>query len=105
VLAPANKFVGSGREIWFGKHVGPPKVTEVKVVKLTFLIFVTLGGLHGDRREYTPPTVQKVEGVIWWVLLLVGGESEGVSSRFWERGRGSQRRRGGLQLPACRFRA
>jgi hypothetical protein len=58
-LPPANKFVGSGGKIWFGEHVGPPKVTEVKVVKLTFLIFVTLVELHGGRHEHTPPTAQR----------------------------------------------
>ena len=48
-IAKRNKFVGSSGEIWFGKRVGPPKVTEVKVVKLTFLVFVTLGGLLSNR--------------------------------------------------------
>src|SRR5579883_2297087 len=34
-----------------------------------------------------------------------GWESEGVSLRFWERGRGSRRRRGRQPRPACRSRA
>ena len=63
VLPPAHKFVGSGGEIWFGKHVGPPKVTEVKVVKLTFLIFVTLGGLHLGRHGVRTAQGAELEGV------------------------------------------
>src|SRR5437879_11160606 len=94
VLPPAHKFVGSGGEIWFGKHVGPPKVTEVKVVKLTFLIFVTLVGLRGRRREYTPPTAERWKE-LRWVLLLVGGSPRGLVRSFgWESEDGSQRMRG-----------
>ncbi|PYU69890.1 MAG: hypothetical protein DMG49_12355, partial [Acidobacteria bacterium] len=79
---PANKFVGSGGEIWFGEHVGPPKVTEVKVVKLTFLIFVILGGPHGGRRAHTPPTVRKWKNLRGGFVLFVGGSSRGLVGGF-----------------------
>src|SRR5215469_7375126 len=41
--------------------------------------------------------------LVGFCCLWVG--VRGVSSRFWERERGSQRRHGRLRLPACRFRA
>src|SRR5207253_10504522 len=90
VLPPANKLVRSDWEIGLRTHVGPPKSQSdaCQRIFVTFVTFVTFAGLHGRRHEHTPPTYRaEVEGVIWWVLLLVGGESEGVSSRFWERGR------------------
>src|SRR5437868_2502296 len=57
-LRPTNSS-GLAGKFGSGSTSDLRKVTEVKVVKLTFLIFVTLGGLHGGWREHTPPAVQK----------------------------------------------
>src|SRR5437773_1927501 len=105
-LRPTNSSgltgkLGSGRMSDLQNH----RSDACQRMFVTFVTFVTFGGLHGRRHEHTPPTVQRWKELFGGSCCLWVGSPRGVSSRFWERGRGSQRRRGGLQLPACRFRA
>ena len=45
-----------------------------------------MGGLHGGRREHTPPAVQRWKDLRSWVLLLVGGSLRGLVCGFGNEG-------------------
>jgi len=72
VLPPANKFVGSAGKLGSGAR-RPPKAQKVKVVKLTFLIFVTLGGCTVGGMS-TRPYAQSGRSYLVVLLLVVGVE-------------------------------